>query len=62
MFDYIAQCAGVDKYRVNGSVRLVTRMALTVSAVNNSFNNLGDALLSDLTGFVNKMTGLYRGV
>ena len=62
MFDYIAQCAGVDKYRVNGSVRLVTRMALTVSAVNNSFNNLGDAILSDWTGYVNKMTGLYRDI
>lgn len=60
MFDYIAQCAGVDKYRVNGSIRLATRLTLAASAVTNSFNNLGDALLNDFTSFANRLTGTYR--
>lgn len=60
MFDYIAQCAGVDKYRVNPAIRLVSRLALAGQAANNIFTNLGNAILNDATSFVNKMTGTYR--
>lgn len=60
MFDYIAQCTGVDKYRVNGSIRLVTRMALAASAVNNVFHNIGDAVLNEFTSKANRITGAYR--
>lgn len=60
MFDYIAQCAGVDKYRVNGSIRLVSRLALAASAAGNFFHNVGDAVLNDFTSFANRMTGTYR--
>lgn len=60
MFDYIAQCAGVDKYRVNGSVRLVSRLALAASASGNIFHNLGDAILNDFTSFANRKMGTYR--
>lgn len=57
MFDYIAQISGVDKYRVNGSMRTVARLALAASAVGNTFNNIGDALLSDWHSLVNKTFG-----
>ncbi len=62
MFDYIAQCSGVDKYRVNGSIRLVTRLALAASAASpeNAFHNIGDAILNDFTSFANRLTGTYR--
>lgn len=63
MFDYIAQCAGVDKYRVNPSIRLVSRLALAASAVNNGnfFYNLGEApMVNDFTSFVNRLSGVYR--
>lgn len=60
MFDYIAQCAGVDKYRVNGSVRLVAKLALASSAMRNVFHNIGDAVLSDFASFANRMTGTGR--
>lgn len=55
MFDYIAQCAGVDKYRVNGSMRLVTKLALAASnsLSGNLFYNLGNAVMSDIAGIVN---------
>lgn len=60
MFDYIAQCTGVDKYRVNGSMRLVTKMALAASAVGNTFHNISDAVLNDFTSIANRLTGTYR--
>ena len=60
MFDYIAQCTGVDKYRVNGSMRLVTKMALAASAVGNTFHNVSDAVLNDFTSIANRLTGTYR--
>lgn len=57
MFDYIAQISGVDKYRVNGSMRTVARLALAVSATENIVNNLGDAMLTDWHSFINKRIG-----
>lgn len=60
MFDYIAQCAGVDKYRVNPAIRLVARLALAGHAANNALKNIGNAVLNDFTSFVNRMTGTYR--
>lgn len=57
MFDYIAQCAGVDKYRVNGSIRLVSRLALAASAAGNFFHNLGDAVKVDFVSLANKHAG-----
>lgn len=60
MFDYIAQVSGVDKYRVNGSMRTVARLALTASALTNVFNNVGDALLTDWHSLVNKTFGYDR--
>lgn len=54
MFDYIAQMSGVDKYRVNGSMRTVARLALAASAANNFMSNIGDALLTDWHSFINK--------
>lgn len=60
MFDYIAQCAGVDKYRVNASIRLVSRLALAASANSNFFRNIGNAVLNDFTSFANRMSGIYN--
>jgi hypothetical protein len=60
MFDYIAQCAGVDKYRVNPAIRLVSRLALAASASNNFFKNIGNAVLNDFTSWANRMMGTYR--
>lgn len=60
MFDYIAQMAGVDKYRVNGSMRTVARLALAASAVNNTFNNISNALLTDWHSITNRMYGWDR--
>ena len=60
MFDYIAQISGVDKYRVNGSMRTVARLALAASALKNTFNNVGDALLTDWHSLVNKTFGYDR--
>lgn len=62
MFDYIAECAGVDKYRVNGAVRLVTKLALAKSAglSGNMFYNIGNAVMNDVTSYVNKVTQLGR--
>lgn len=56
MFDYIAQCCGVDKYRVNGSIRMVTKIALAASFNRNIFYNVGNAILNDVTTYVNKFT------
>ena len=60
MFDYIAQCAGVDKYRVNPAIRLVTRLALAAHAADNTLKNVGNAILNDFTSFANRMAGTYR--
>ena len=60
MFDYIAQISGVDKYRVNGSMRTVARLALAASALKNTFNNVGDAMLTDWHSLVNKTFGYDR--
>ena len=60
MFDYIAQCAGVDKYRVNGSARLVTRLSLAAATASNTFNSLGDAVMNDFTSYVNRKIGTFR--
>jgi len=56
MFDYIAQCTGVDKYRNNPSARLVTRLALAASYGENFFYNLGNAFANEITTYVNKLT------
>lgn len=60
MFDYIAQCAGVDKYRVNPAIRLVSRLALAGNATGNLLTNLGHGFLNDFTSFANRMTGTYN--
>ena len=62
MFDYIAACSGVDRYRVNGSARLVSRLALAASAASpqNIFHNIGDAMLTDFTSMANRLTGTSR--
>ena len=60
MFDYIAQISGVDKYRVNGSMRTVARLALAASAVNNTFNNISNALMTDWHSLTNKIYGFDR--
>lgn len=60
MFDYIAQISGVDKYRVNGSMRLVARLALASSAVSKTFVNLSEGLANDIVSIGNKITGVYR--
>jgi hypothetical protein len=58
MFDYIAQCCGVDKYRVNGSIRMVTKIALAASFTKNAVMHIGSGVLNDFTSFVNKYTRL----
>lgn len=60
MFDYIAQCAAVDKFRVNGAVRLVSKLTLASSAMNNFLQNIGDAAATDWHMFGNRITGNYR--
>lgn len=60
MFDYIAQCTGVDKYRTNSSIRLVTRLALAASYVNNMFYNFGEAIANDITTWTNKHTRIAQ--
>ena len=61
MFDYIAQCAGVDKYRVNGSIRLITKLTLGIQACSASgiFTNIGNALHNDVNSYGNKLKGTY---
>lgn len=61
MFDYIAQCAGVDKYRVNGSMRLITKLTLGMSALSAKgiFANIGNALHTDLNHLANKIKKTY---
>ena len=60
MFDYIAVCAGVDKYRPNGAMRLVSRLALAANVVSNVKSVIGNAVLSDFTSFVNRLSGVYN--
>ena len=58
MFDYIAQCAGVDKYRMNPAIRMVTKLILAASAGENFFHNLGSAILNDASSIVNRFQSL----
>lgn len=60
MFDYIAQISGVDKYRVNGSMRTVARLALAASALKNGFLNLSNALMTDWHSLSNRIMGFDR--
>lgn len=60
MFDYIAQCCGVDKYRVNGSMRLVTKALLAASNGRNLGYNLKSALKSDFYDWANRFLGTAR--
>ena len=53
MFDYIAQCTGVDKYRVNSAARIITKIALTASYVDSMFYNIGEAIANDMTHMIN---------
>lgn len=57
MFDYIAQCAGVDKYRYNPAIRVVTKLILGAAQGMNSLYNLGVAVLNAGTARVNRFTG-----
>lgn len=57
MFDYIAQMCGCDKYRVNPAVRLVTKLALTASALKHTFNNIGDSVLAGVNTWMNRKFG-----
>ena len=54
MFDYIAQCTGVDKYRLNSAARIITKIALAASYSDSFFYNIGEALVSDITSYANK--------
>lgn len=60
MFDYIAQCCGVDKYRVNGSMRLVTKAILAASNGKNLLHHIGTALSSDFWDSANRFLGTSR--
>lgn len=60
MFDYIAQCCGVDKYRMNGSMRLVTKALLAASATSNVKYNISNALKSDFYDWANRFLGTGR--
>ena len=60
MFDYIAQCCSVDKYRVNGSMRIVTKALLGAADVNNLTRNWSQALQSDFYDWANRFLGTSR--
>ena len=60
MFDYIAQCCGVDHYRPNGAIRLLTKAALASHFADNIGNYLGDALASDFWQTANRFLGTER--
>ena len=60
MFDYIAQCCAVDKYRMNGSMRLITKAILAASDGANLGYNVGAALKSDFFSAANKFLGTGR--
>lgn len=53
MFDYIAQTCGCDKYKPNGALRLVSKLALTASASNDVIYNLGTAMANDFASMWN---------
>lgn len=55
MFDYIAQSCGVDKYRVNGSMRSAARLALATAAVNNMFASVTNAAMNDWHSLTNRI-------
>ena len=55
MFDYIAQSCGVDKYRVNGSMRTASRLALATAAANNMFASVTNAVMNDWHSLVNRV-------
>lgn len=55
MFDYIAQSCGVDKYRVNGSMRSAARLALATAAANNMFASITNAVTNDWHSLVNRI-------
>ena len=55
MFDYIAQSCGVDKYRVNGSMRTAARLALATAAANNMFASVTNAVMNDWHSLVNRV-------
>lgn len=55
MFDYIAQSCGVDKYRVNGSMRTAARLALATAAANNMFASVTNAVMNDWHSLVNRI-------
>lgn len=60
MFDYIAQCCGVDKYRVNGSMRIITKAIMAAGDGKNLPYNIGNALHSDFYDWANKFLGTSR--
>ena len=60
MFDYIAQCTGVDKYRTNSAARIITRIALAASYHENYFYNMGNAMVNDFTTAVNRHTRISQ--
>lgn len=60
MFDYIAQSCGCDKYKVNGAIRLVSKLALNASASQNMLYNFGSGLQSDFASMVNTAFGTGR--
>lgn len=61
MFDYIAQTCGCDKYKPNGALRLVSKLALTASASNDVIYNLGTAMANDFASMWNtKVSQTWR--
>ena len=61
MFDYIAQTCGCDKYKPNGALRLVSKLALTASASNDVIYNLGSAMANDFASMWNtKISQAWR--
>jgi hypothetical protein len=61
MFDYIAQTCGCDKYKPNGALRLVSKLALTASASNDVLYNLGTAMANDFASMWNtKVSQTWR--
>lgn len=60
MFDYIAQCCSVDKYRMNGSMRLVTKAMLAATNGKNLAYHIGQSLQSDFFDWANRFLGTSR--
>ena len=54
MFDYIAQCTGVDKFRMNSAARIITKLALAASFSDDLFYNIGESIMTDITSLANK--------